>query len=86
MDVLTSPDVLVISETKLKLNHLPINIDIQGYDLIHSDSAKNSGGVGFYIKETLDCNIFNDVNIDTSDWVVTRCTVRKINNILCYVF
>ena len=38
------PDVLEISETKLKSNQLTINKDMQGYIFIRKGNSKNSGG------------------------------------------
>ena len=41
------PDVLCITETKIKNNPLR-NITIPGYDFFHADSPTNAGGVAIY--------------------------------------
>ena len=41
------PDVLAMTETKLKPDQAHININLESYTFIHSDSKKHSGGVGF---------------------------------------
>jgi len=38
------PDILCISETKIKNNPL-INVSLPGYDFLHVDSLTNAGGV-----------------------------------------
>ena len=45
------PDVIAITETKLRSEAFYMNIDIAGYNFIHSDSYTNAGGVGFYINK-----------------------------------
>ena len=57
-------DLLAISETKLIPNHIPVNFNLDGYVFIHTDGPTNAGGVGFYIKETLNYKLRKDVNID----------------------
>ena len=75
------PDIIAITETKLGKNQIVINIDIEGYNFIHSDSSSRAGGVGLYmyikdsltftLKEGFDLNINSVENIwiqiDTSD-------------------
>ena len=48
-----SPDIIAITETKLAKNKIVVNIDIEGYNFIHSDSSSRAGGVGLYIKDSL---------------------------------
>ena len=40
------PDIIAITETKLAKNQIVVNIDIEGYNFIHSDSNSRAGGVG----------------------------------------
>ena len=58
------PDVLAITETKLKPDQVHTNINLEGYTFIHSDSEKLSGGVGFCIKKSLNYKILKDININ----------------------
>ena len=48
----TKPDVICISETKIKDKPL-LNISIPGYIFLHVNSFTNAGGVGIYIIDTL---------------------------------
>ena len=50
------PDVILITETKLKKNITSYNINLNGYNFIHRDSITNAGGVGIYIKNSI---VFN---------------------------
>ena len=47
------PEIVAISETKLREGNINRNIDLEGYSFIHSDSKTCAGGVGMYIKNTL---------------------------------
>ena len=47
------PHIIAITETKLAKNQIVVNIDIEGYNFIHSDSSSKTGGVGLYIKDSL---------------------------------
>ena len=58
------PDVLAITEIKLKPDELHTNINLEGYTFIHNDSEKHSGGVGFYIKKYFNYKILRDININ----------------------
>ena len=51
------PDVIAITETKLNKDLIYNNIDIDGYNFVHSDSTTNAGGVGFYVKNFLSFKI-----------------------------
>ena len=44
-----NPDIIAISETKLKDGTFS-NVNIAGYDLICNNSKTNAGGVALYIK------------------------------------
>ena len=47
------PEIISISETKLREGILNCNIDVGGYDFVHSDSRTLAGGVEIYNKNTL---------------------------------
>ena len=58
------PDIIAITETKLKKDELQTNIDINDYNFIHSDSDSQAGGVGLYIKNSISYKIINELLID----------------------
>jgi len=45
------PDIIAITETKLKNSKSVVsyNLQLEGYDFVHTDTNMNAGGVGFYI-------------------------------------
>ena len=47
------PDVIAITETTLKNSKSVVsyNLQLEGYDFVHTDTNMNAGGVGFYIKK-----------------------------------
>ena len=47
------PDIIAITKTKLAKNQIVVNIHIDGYNFIHSDSSSRADGVGLYIKDSL---------------------------------
>ena len=61
------PDIVAISETKLREGKINRNIDIYGYNSIHADSATYAGGVGLYIKNSL-------------KYSVKKCSTLKLSN------
>lgn len=67
------PDVIAITETKLRLNNINSNIYIDGYNFIHKDSSSQAGGVGLYVKNCIkfiECNSLN-INVDSVEnlWI-----------------
>ena len=66
-----SPDVIAITETKLNKNRIHSNIEINGYNFIHSDSETNAGGVGMYIKKSISYKIEEELNLNL-------CSVENI--------
>ena len=47
-------DVIAVSETKIKEDSNPItNIDIDGYNFVHTPTKTDFGGVGLFIKKIL---------------------------------
>ena len=51
------PEIIAISETKLREGYTNRNIELEGYTFLHSDSRTQAGGVGIYIKNSLQCSI-----------------------------
>ena len=51
------PDIVAISETKLKEGFINRNVKLEGYGFLHSDSKKCAGGVGLYVKDTVKFSI-----------------------------
>ena len=51
------PEIIGISETKLRESNLNRNIDLKGYNFVHSDSKTFAGGMGIYIKNTLNYSV-----------------------------
>ena len=51
------PDVVAISETKLKEGLINRNVKLEGYGFLHSNSKKCAKGVGLYIKDTIKFSI-----------------------------
>ncbi len=64
LDLLNHPwDVIGISETKICEEHEPlINVLIDGYDFIRTDTKSSFGGVGLFIKHGLDYKVREDLN------------------------
>ena len=63
------PDVICLSETKIK-NSILSNLDLQGYEpILHSDSNTNAGGVGVFVAQNLEASVLgkNDFNHNCED-------------------
>ena len=59
-------DILSINETKLNETIADNEVNILGYDIIRRDRITNGGrGVCFYVKNSINFTIRNDLNIDT---------------------
>jgi len=52
-------DVIAITETKLKNSKSVVsyNLQLEGYDFVHTDTNMNAGGVAFYIKKNIKFHI-----------------------------
>ena len=57
------PDILCVSETKIKISPL-INITLPGYEFFHVDSPTNVGGVAIYIYNQLQYDLIYDFNLN----------------------
>ena len=51
--MIRQPDIIAITETKIKKENLGFNVALENYDFVHSDSPTNAGGVGLYIKKSI---------------------------------
>ena len=51
------PKIIAISETKLREGNLNRNIDLEGYNFVHSVSNTFASGVGIYIKNKLSYSV-----------------------------
>jgi len=83
------PDIVAISETKLKEDNIYRNINLNGYTFIHKDSKTCAGGVGLYLKNNISysmnqCsnNKLTDaehlwVNIETKEGIVVIGVVYR---------
>ena len=54
-------DVIGITETRLHDDDPIVNLDIKGYDFIHTPTSTNCGGAGIYIKSSYDYAIKKDL-------------------------
>ena len=60
-------DIMALTEIKIRPNHDPSNnIDIPGYEFVHTPTETTHGGAGFYIKDDLDFEKRNDLSIKSS--------------------
>ena len=75
------PDIIAITETKLAKNQIVVNIDIEGYNFIHSDSSSRAGGVGLYIKDSITFTLKEelDLNINSVEniWIQIETSDNK---------
>ena len=65
-DLKRKPDVLAVSETKLKENIIHSNIELDGYEFIHRNSHTFAGGVVICVKSSVSYNMKLNINIDLS--------------------
>ena len=61
-----SPDVIAISETKLKDN-TSFSYSLFGYDFVSKNSSTNAGGVGIFVKSSYSFNLITSLNLNVSD-------------------
>ena len=57
------PEIIALTETKLKENYISGNIELPGYKFIHVNSSTLAGGVGFYIKEKIKFSVLEEFSI-----------------------
>jgi len=61
------PDIIAISETKIKTNQIVSAIDLFDYNFVHVDSLTAAGGVGFYVKESVSFTIRTDLKLNLAN-------------------
>ena len=76
------PDIIAITETKLKKYELQTNIGINGNNFIHSDSDSQAGSVGLYIKSFINYKIIDelDLNLNFAEniWIEVETNKKSI--------
>ena len=84
----TKPDVICISETKIKDKPL-LNISIPGYIFLHVNSSTNAGGVGICIIDTLQ---YEEITLQTEFfgcenlWVRIKSTISSTHYIIGTIY
>jgi len=63
-DITTLPDIIAITETRLK-NSMNFGFRLQGYSIEYHDSPTNAGGVALFVKDSLAYRVKNKFMIDT---------------------
>jgi len=53
-DIIITPYIIAVSETKLNKNSNYNDIQLPGYTFIYKDSLTQAGGVGTYVKNKFD--------------------------------
>ena len=66
IDVKVMPDLIAISETKLKTGVL-IMFTLSGYDFVHVDFNTHAGGVGLFIRSVYSFNTINTFNLNIAE-------------------
>jgi len=67
-DLGTAPEIIGLTETKLNINkHSYFPNQLKEYQFIHTDSLRNSGGVGFFIKNSIQFTNHDDLKIINED-------------------
>ena len=81
------PDIIMVSETKLKRGSLLINIEIKGYIFFHADSITNAGGVGIYVKCKFNRCIYDDVSqIHGSEYIFIKLRLKTSDYVFGVVY
>ena len=60
-----SPDVIAISETKLKDN-TSFSYSLFGYDFVSKNSSTNAGVVGIFVKSSYSFNLITSLNLNVT--------------------
>jgi hypothetical protein len=74
-----------LSETKINVHNDPLtNLIIPGYQFISQPSMSNAGGVGFYVRDSIEFHLREDLSSLTEDFECLWIEVHsKSRNILC---
>ena len=77
----TSPDIIAVSETKLKANEL-CQVIVEGYNFIHEGTNTNAGGVGIFIKDYISYSLCNNLkmNIPNCEDIWIKLNLKNLNN------
>ena len=62
-DIVITPDIIAISETKLNNNSNYNDIQLPGYTFVNKNSLTQAGGVGIYVKISLIYKIRSDLDL-----------------------
>ena len=80
-DMSRFPDVVAISETKLNTNSTS-NINISNYSFFRKDSHSCAGGVGPYVKNTMQFQMHDDLSLNLPNcedlWLQIKCKSSDI--------
>lgn len=80
-DMARLPDAIAVSETKLNSNS-SANISIPNYNFLRYDSPSCAGGVGLYIKDTLQFHVRHDLSLNLPQcedlWLEIKCKSTDI--------
>ena len=70
-------DILGLNETKLDKTLIPDSqVDIEGYDILRRDRNRNGGGVGWYMRQSL--NYVNRQNLSShEDLKILTVEIKK---------
>ena len=81
------PNIIMVSETKLKRDSLLIKIEIKGYILFHADSITNAEGVGIYIKCKFNPCIYDSVSqIHGSEYIFIKLQLKTSDYVFGVVY
>ena len=76
------PKIIAVSETKLNnsfCNHL------DGYKFVQANSDTNAGGVGIFVKNTIDFSVVNDYKLDANVCENIWIEINLTNNKKCVI-
>nr|CAI5830915.1 unnamed protein product [Callosobruchus analis] len=81
-------DIFAVTETWLNKDILSEAVAIDGYEFYRRDRAGRGGGVGFYVKNSLQCNSL-DFHMENAGnlehlWISVKCDGKKI--CICVIY
>jgi exonuclease III len=72
-------DILAINETRLEPDFPKELISIYGYNWIGRDRNRHGGGIGFYIRDTLNYRVRSDLNNTDIEVLTIEISKYKTN-------
>ena len=78
-------DVIGITETRLYDDHPLTNIEINGYDFVHTPTSTKCGGAGIYIKSIYDYEIKSELSCslpNVSESIFIEIKRKKLKNLI----